>query len=146
MGPVNVRALPRRVGSSGKETNSLPWLRSARQARLRYSHEHGYRFDKQVLLWDQPRLRTPEQTERWTQVVACAHNQLVLARPLVEGIYRPWETRRSLGPDLAAGATRHANLFATVGNPGTTTATTRKSAGTHQRLSSQAQATFFCYS
>src|SRR5229473_2252598 len=64
--------------------------------RLRYSHEHGYRLDKQVLLWDEPRLRTPEQTERWTQVVACAHNQLVLARPLVAGLYRPWETRRSV--------------------------------------------------
>jgi hypothetical protein len=64
--------------------------------RLRYSHEHGFRLDKQVLLWDEPRLRTPEQTERWTQVVACTHNQLVLARPLVAGIYRPWETRRSV--------------------------------------------------
>jgi DDE superfamily endonuclease len=62
--------------------------------RLRYSHEHGYRLDKQVLLWDEPRLRTPEQTERWTQIVACAHNQLVLARSLVEGVYRPWEHRR----------------------------------------------------
>ena len=64
--------------------------------RLRYSHEHGFRLDKQVLHWDQPRLRTPEQTERWTQVVACAHNQLVLARSLVANIYRPWETRRAL--------------------------------------------------
>lgn len=64
--------------------------------RLRYSHEHGFRLDKQVLMWDEPRLRTPEQTERWTQVVACAHNQLVLARPLVTGIYRLWETRRSV--------------------------------------------------
>jgi hypothetical protein len=64
--------------------------------RLRYSHEHGYRFDKQILLWDVPRLSTPERTERWTQVVACAHNQLVLVRPLLEGCYRPWETRRSV--------------------------------------------------
>jgi hypothetical protein len=63
--------------------------------RLRYSHEHGYRFDKQVLLWDVPRLSTPERTERWTQIVACAHNQLVLARPQVVSEYRPWETRRS---------------------------------------------------
>ena len=54
--------------------------------RLRYSQEHGYRLDKQVLLWDKPRFRTPEQTERWTQVVACVHNQLVLARPLVQGV------------------------------------------------------------
>jgi hypothetical protein len=50
-------------------------------------------LDKQVLMWDEPRLRTPEQTERWTQIVACAHNLLVLARPLLEGVYRPWETR-----------------------------------------------------
>jgi hypothetical protein len=64
--------------------------------RLRYSHEHGYRFDKQVLLWDVPRLSTPERTERWTQVLACAHNQLVLARSLLGGCYRPWETRRSV--------------------------------------------------
>lgn len=64
--------------------------------RLRYSHEHGYRFDKQELLWDVPRLSTPERTERWTWVVACAHNLLVLARPLVDGCYRPWETRRSV--------------------------------------------------
>jgi hypothetical protein len=64
--------------------------------RLRYSHEHGYRFDKQELLWDIPRLSTPERTERWTQVVACTHNLLVLARPLLEGCYRPWETRHSV--------------------------------------------------
>jgi hypothetical protein len=62
--------------------------------RLRYSQEHGYRFDKQVDLWDVPRLSTPERTERWTHVVACAHNLLVLARPLVDGCYRPWEARR----------------------------------------------------
>src|SRR5258708_4995618 len=66
--------------------------------RLRYSHEHSFRLDKQELLWDEPRLRTPEQMERWTQIVACTHNQLVLARPLVEtqDIYRPWESRRGL--------------------------------------------------
>jgi hypothetical protein len=63
---------------------------------LRYSQEHGYRLDKQVLMWDVPRFRTPEQTQRWTQIVACAHNQLVAARPLVEPIYRPWEHRRSV--------------------------------------------------
>jgi hypothetical protein len=63
--------------------------------RLRYSQEHGYRFDKQELLWDSARPSTPERTERWTQVVACVHNLLLLARPLLEGCYRLWETRRS---------------------------------------------------
>jgi len=60
--------------------------------RRRYSHEHGYRFEKQALLWVKPRLRTPEQFERWSQVVAIVHNLLVLARPHVQADLRPWET------------------------------------------------------
>ncbi|MGH2478216.1 MAG: NF041680 family putative transposase [Ktedonobacteraceae bacterium] len=59
---------------------------------LRFSHEHGYRFQKQSLLWDQPRLHTPEQFERWTHLVAIAHNHLVLAKDLVEPVLRPWES------------------------------------------------------
>jgi hypothetical protein len=79
-----------------KSEEPAPLAQISPTYRLRYSHEHGYRLDKQVRLGDGPRLRTPEQTERWTQVVACAHNQLVLARPLVVGIYQPWERRRSV--------------------------------------------------
>jgi Transposase DDE domain len=79
-----------------KSDEPAPLAQISPDYRLRYSHEHGFRLDKQVLLWDKPRLRTPEQTERWTQLVACTHNQLVLARPLVEGVYRPWEPRRSV--------------------------------------------------
>jgi hypothetical protein len=60
--------------------------------RRRYSHEHGYRFEKQALLWTEPRLRTPAQFERWSQLVAIVHNQLVLARPHVQAALRPWET------------------------------------------------------
>lgn len=60
---------------------------------LRFSHEYGYRFQKQSLLWDQPRLRTPEQFERWTHLVAIAHNHLVLARDLVEPHLRPCENK-----------------------------------------------------
>ncbi len=59
----------------------------------RFSQEHGYRFDKQALLWQEPRLQTPEQFERWSQVVAIAHNHLVLASPLVEAQLRPWESK-----------------------------------------------------
>lgn len=61
---------------------------------LRFSQEHGYRFDKQSLLWEEPRLRTPEQFERWSQLVAIAHNHLLLARDLVEIHVRPWESKR----------------------------------------------------
>ncbi len=78
-----------------KSDDPAPLAEISPDSRLRYSHEHGFRFDKQVFLWDKPRFRTPEQTERWTQMVACAHNQLVAARPLVEPVYRAWEHRRS---------------------------------------------------
>ncbi|MFL5696456.1 MAG: transposase [Ktedonobacteraceae bacterium] len=84
--------------------------------RLRYSHEHGYRFDKQELLWDEPRLSTPQRTERWTHIVACAHNLLVLARPLTEGCYRPWETRGSV-PTLAQVRRAMPTLLHQLGTP-----------------------------
>jgi hypothetical protein len=57
----------------------------------RFGQEHGYRFDKQDLLWATPKLRGPEQFERWTDVVSIVHNQLVLARPVAEAVRRPWE-------------------------------------------------------
>jgi hypothetical protein len=60
----------------------------------RFGQEHGYRFDKQALLWEKPRLRTPEQFERWSQVVAIAHNHLVLSRDLIEAELRPWENKQ----------------------------------------------------
>jgi hypothetical protein len=60
---------------------------------LRFGQEHGYRFDKQALLWEKPRLRTPWQFERWTLIVAIAHNHLALARDLVEPEVRPWESK-----------------------------------------------------
>ena len=61
---------------------------------LRFGQEHGYRFDKQALLWEKPRLRTPEQFERWSHIVAIAHNHLVLGRSLVEVELRPWEHKQ----------------------------------------------------
>jgi hypothetical protein len=55
---------------------------------------HGYRFEKQSLLWNKPRLRTPAQFERWSHIVAIAHNHLVLAHELVEAQVRPWENKQ----------------------------------------------------
>ncbi|GHO61452.1 hypothetical protein KSC_003440 [Ktedonobacter sp. SOSP1-52] len=60
----------------------------------RFSHEHGYRFMKQDLLWTQAHVRTPEQFERWSLLVALALNQLLLARPLGQAVYRPWEPKQ----------------------------------------------------
>jgi hypothetical protein len=59
----------------------------------RFGQEHGYRFDKQDLLWASPHLRTPEQMQRWTDMVAVVRNQLVLARDLVVAERRAWERR-----------------------------------------------------
>ena len=65
----------------------------------RYSQEHGYRVDKQNLLWETPRLRTPEQFQTWTDMVAATRNLLCLARPLAQATRQPWEsTRRQITP------------------------------------------------
>lgn len=59
----------------------------------RFSQEHGYRFDKQSLFWADVRVRTPAQFERWSWLVAIAHNLLVLARQVAGEALRPWESR-----------------------------------------------------
>jgi hypothetical protein len=63
---------------------------------LRFSQEHGYRFDKGSLLWEKPRLRTPEAFQLWTDLVTVAHAQLVLARPFVDAQRQPWESGKRL--------------------------------------------------
>lgn len=82
----------------------------------RYSQEHGYRVDKQNLLWETPRLRTPEQFQHWTDLVACVRNQLYLARPLAQEVRQPWESKsRELTPQQ----TRRAmpRILAMLGTP-----------------------------
>lgn len=59
----------------------------------RFSQEHGYRFDKQSLFWQDVRVRTPAQFERWSWLVAVAHNLLVLSREIAGVSLRPWENR-----------------------------------------------------
>jgi len=99
-----------------KGEEAAPLAQISPTYRLRYSQEHGYRFDKQELLWDEPRLSTPQRTQRWTHIVACAHNLLVLARPLLQGYYRPWETRGSV-PTLAQVRRAMPTLLQQLGTP-----------------------------
>ncbi len=77
---------------TGKEELPLqqvrPWYRK------RFSQEHGYRFLKQDLLWEQAHLRTPEQVERWSWIVACACNQLLLCQQSGRALLRPWENKQ----------------------------------------------------
>jgi hypothetical protein len=66
---------------------------------LRFCIEHAYRFLKQDLLWISAHVRTPEQFERWSWLVAIAFNQLYLARTLGQATYHPWERKdRPLTP------------------------------------------------
>lgn len=82
----------------------------------RFGLEHGYRFDKQALLWEAPRVRTPARFQRWTDLVALGHNHLVLARPATAAILRPWDatTRPVTPPQVRRAMPR---ILAQVGTP-----------------------------
>ena len=57
----------------------------------RFDLEHTFRFVKQILNWTVPRVRHPEQADRWTWLVILAYTQLRLARPVVADHRLPWE-------------------------------------------------------
>lgn len=92
------------VGSQLPALSQIPSLYARR-----YSLEHAYRVDKQDLLWERVRLRTPEQFQHWTDLVACVRNQLGLAREMAAKRYAwernarpvtPQQVRRGLSPIL----------------------------------------------
>ena len=62
----------------------------------RFDLEHTLRFCKQNLGWTTPRVRHPEQADRWTWLVVAAYTQLRLARPWIADRRLPWE--RPLDP------------------------------------------------
>lgn len=64
----------------------------------RFDVEHFVRFLKQKLRWSTPRVRYPEQADRWTWLVLAAYAQLRLARGFVADRRLPWE--RPLPPRL----------------------------------------------
>jgi hypothetical protein len=57
----------------------------------RFDLEHTLRFLKQGLGWTTPRVRHPEQADRWTWLVLIAYTQLRLARSCVADRRLPWE-------------------------------------------------------
>lgn len=93
-----------RHGASGKKRDPrvswFVWLGAALLPlaqvwplyRRRYGHEHGFRFDKQDLLWLAPHLRTPEQFQRWTDLLGIVRDELCLARPEVKAVRQPWDS------------------------------------------------------
>lgn len=63
----------------------------------RFDLEHTFRFVKQTLGWTRPRLRHPDQADRWTWLILAAYTQLRLTRGLAADLRRPWE--KPLPPD-----------------------------------------------
>lgn len=69
----------------------------------RFDLEQTYRFCKQTLNWTTPRVRHPEQADRWTWLVLLAYTQLRLARRAIADRRLLWERpqrphRRALTP------------------------------------------------
>src|SRR3954447_735876 len=88
----------------------------------RFDLEHTYRFCKQVLNWTTPRVRHPEQADRWTWLVLLAYTQLRLARRAIDDVPLPWErpqrpTRRALTPARVRQA--FPQLLVALGTPAT---------------------------
>ncbi len=86
----------------------------------RFDLEHTLRFFKQSLGWITPRVRHPEQADRWTWLVVAAYTQLRLARPWVADRRLPWERPLMLG-QLTPTRVRRAlsALLPLVGTPAT---------------------------
>ena len=63
----------------------------------RFDLEHTFRFLKQSMGWTTPRVRHPEQADRWTWLVVAAFAQLRLARTCVADLRLPWERRYDRG-------------------------------------------------
>jgi hypothetical protein len=83
------------------------WRGYCRRADL----EQTFRFLKQTLRWVTPRVRLPEQADRWTWLVLAAYTQLRLARGAVADLRLPWE--RPLPPARLTPARVHRG-FATL--------------------------------
>ena len=63
----------------------------------RFDLEHTFRFLKQTLNWTTPRIRHPEQADRWSWLVLAAYTQLRLTRSLVADQRLPWERLSEAG-------------------------------------------------
>ncbi len=58
----------------------------------RFDIEHTIKFAKQTLGWSTPKIRTPQQADRWTYLILAALTQLRLARDHVADHRLPWQS------------------------------------------------------
>jgi hypothetical protein len=100
--------------AAGEADQDLLWGAYVR----RFDLEHLIRFLKQTLGWTTPRVRHPEQADRWRWLVLLAYAQLGLARCCAEDRRLAWERpqrERRLTPCRTLRG--FAALLAAVGTP-----------------------------
>jgi hypothetical protein len=82
----------------------------------RYTVDHWYRFAKQRLYWTLPRFSTPEQGERWSDLMPLITWELWLARPIGIDKPLPWQkTQTELTPGRVCQGM--SVIFAKIGTP-----------------------------
>jgi hypothetical protein len=96
----------------------------------RFDIEHTFRFAKQVLGWTIPKLRHPEQADRWTWLILTALTQLRLARAVVADHRLPWQRPQPAGT-FTPGRVRRGfgHLLPAIGTPASAPKPTRPGPG-----------------
>ena len=84
----------------------------------RFAIEHWNKFTKQRLHWTVPKFSTPEQGERWSDLMPVLTWQLWLAREIVKDNPLPWQKTQEAG-HLTPGrvAQSFIGLLAVIGTP-----------------------------
>ena len=82
----------------------------------RYAVDHWYRFAKQRLHWTRPMFSTPEQGERWSDLMPLITWQIWLARPIGVDKPLPWQKKQ---PEMTPGRVCQgmSDIFAMIGTP-----------------------------
>jgi hypothetical protein len=87
-----------------------------RQYARRYPIEHWYRFAKGRLYWLLPKLATPQQCDRWSDLMPLLTWELWLARTVVQDCPLPWQKLQTrLSPGRVCQSLQ--NLLVTIGTP-----------------------------
>jgi hypothetical protein len=95
----------------------MPTLEEVWQLYLRrFTVEHWYRFLKQRLHWTLPKLSTPKQCDRWSDLMPLMTWELWLARDIVTDNPLPWQkSLDQMTPGRVAQAM--GSIFAVIGTP-----------------------------
>lgn len=117
------RVSPRRSGKIAQPLwlawvgEQMPPLSEVWQLYLRrFAIDHWYRFAKQRLHWTLPKLSTPKQSERWSDLMPLISWELWLARDLVADNPLPWQkSMLQLTPGRVAQAM--GGVLALIGTP-----------------------------